>query len=149
MLLCFGFITIINDLTAVTRESMDKLKVTVESVQVQSEMVEKVNESFMETCKNIDELKDYTGSISDNVDTVIAANNHIVDSISQLSASAEEVSSSSEEGTAMSNVILEKVQAFATAVEEMSGMVGELSTSVGTGSEDEESEQVEEDGVEA
>ena len=128
---------------------MDKLKVTVESVQVQSEMVAKVNESFMETCKNIDELKDYTGSISDNVDTVIAANNHIVDSISQLSASAEEVSSSSEEGTAMSNVILEKVQAFATAVEEMSGMVGELSTSVGTGSEDEESEQVEEDGVEA
>lgn len=141
--------TIINDLTAVTRESMDKLKVTVESVQVQSEMVAKVNESFMETCKNIDELKDYTGSISDNVDTVIAANNHIVDSISQLSASAEEVSSSSEEGTAMSNVILEKVQAFATAVEEMSGMVGKLSTSVGTGSEDEESEQVEEDGVEA
>ena len=134
--------TIINDLTAVTRESMDKLKVTVESVQVQSEMVEKVNESFMETCKSIDELKDYTGSISDNVDTVISANNHIVDSISQLSASAEEVSSSSEEGMAMSNVILEKVQAFAPAVEEMSGMVGGLSTSVGTGSE-EEPEQME------
>ncbi len=128
--------TIINDLTAVTRESMDKLKVTVDSVQVQSEMVEKVNASFMETCKNIDELKDYTGSISDNVDTVINANNHIVDSISQLSASAEEVSSSSEEGMAMSNVILEKVQAFATAVEEMSDMVGALSTSVGAGLEE-------------
>ncbi len=122
--------SIINDLTNVTKESMGKLKATVDSVRIQTQMVEKVNETFMETCKSIDELKDYTGSISDNVDTVISANTHIIDSISQLSASAEEVSSSSQEGMAVSNVILEQVQTFAVSVQEMSGMVAELATSV-------------------
>lgn len=121
---------IINELTAVTNDTMSKLEVTVESVHTQSEMVEKVNVTFMETCKSIDELKDYTGSISDNVDTVVDANNRIIDSISQLSASAEEISSSSEEGMAVSNIILEKMQDFAAAVEEMSGMVANLSVSI-------------------
>ena len=122
--------SIINDLTAVTKESMDKLQVTVDSVRVQSEMVEKVNTTFMETCKSIDELKDYTGSISDNVDTVIDANTQIIDSISQLSAGAEEVSSSSQEGMSVSNVILEHMQEFTSAVEEMSDMVSRLANSV-------------------
>ena len=127
---------IINDLTAVTKESMSKLQVTVDSVHEQAEMVEKVNTTFMETCKCIDELKEYTGSISDNVDTVVEANNRIIDSISQLSASAEEVSSSSQEGMAVSNVILEQVQDFASAVEEMSGMIGQLATSITSEVED-------------
>ncbi len=122
--------TIINDLTAVTRESMNKLQGTVDSVNTQTEMVEKVNEAFMETCKSIDELKDYTGSISDNVDTVIEANAHIVDSINQLSASAEEISGSSHEGMGVSNMILERIQEFAAAVEEMSDMVAQLAVSV-------------------
>mgnify|MGYP004513922351 FL=1 len=127
---------IINDLTAVTKESMGKLKNTVESVHTQSEMVEQVNNAFMETCKSIDELKDYTGSISDNVDAVIDANNHIVDSINQLSASAEQVSGSSQEGMAVSNVILEQIQSFASAVEEMSGLVAHLSANDVTASDD-------------
>ena len=115
---------------------MGKLKNTVESVHTQSEMVEHVNNAFMETCKSIDELKDYTGSISDNVDAVIDANNHIVDSINQLSASAEQVSGSSQEGMAVSNVILEQIQSFASAVEEMSGLVAHLSANDVTASDD-------------
>lgn len=122
--------SIINDLTAVTKESMGKLKTTVDSVHAQADMVQKVNDTFMETCKNIDELKEYTDSITDNVDAVIDANNHIIDSIHQLSASAEQVSGSSQEGMAVSNVILEQMQGFAAAVEEMTGMVEQLSDSV-------------------
>lgn len=127
---------IINDLTAVTKESMSKLQVTVGSVHAQTEMVEKVNTTFMETCKCIDELKDYTGSISDNVDTVVDANSRIIDSISQLSAGAEEVSSSSQESMAVSNVILEQIQNFASAMEEMSGMIGHLATGISSAMEE-------------
>ena len=57
-------------------------------------------------------------------------NNHIIDSIHPLSASAEQVSGSSQEGMAVSNVILEQMQGFAAAVEEMTGMVEQLSDSV-------------------
>jgi methyl-accepting chemotaxis protein len=121
---------IIDELTSVTNDAMKKLNVTVDSVHEQTDMVEKVNATFMETCKSIDELKEFTGSISDNVDTVISANANIIDSISQLSASAEQVSSSSQEGMAVSNVILEQVQLFASEIEEMSVMISELSNSV-------------------
>jgi len=112
-------IDIITELEKVTETTMDILGESVKSIAEQSEQVKLVNDTFIKSGKNIEELKLLTEKILKDIHSVGSANEKIVDSISQLSAATEEVSSSSQEGYVASENITMKIDGFTKQIEKM------------------------------
>ena len=82
---------IITELTAVTDETHGALQKSVESINIQRQKVEMVDESFSEVESGMLEVEFGVESMSSELENVMEANKEIVASISTLSAASEEV----------------------------------------------------------
>lgn len=89
---------IINELTTVTNETQREIQEAAESIDIQKQKVEEVNQSFTKVEAGMIELQEGVDGMSYEVEEVLEANKTIVESISTLSAASEEVSA----GTQMS-----------------------------------------------
>ncbi|MDF2821210.1 MAG: hypothetical protein K0R15_1651 [Clostridiales bacterium] len=89
-------------------------------------MVGSVNDSFVNTREEIDKLRNYVNDIFSDIQNVIKANNDIVDSISELSASSEEVASTTNASLETSTAILDKVTTFSKSIQDMFILVEQL-----------------------
>ena len=83
---------IISELTSITNETQKGIAESVESINVQRQKVEEVNESFTQVETGMFELGNGVESMSGEVEDVLDANKAIVDSIEMLSSASEEVS---------------------------------------------------------
>ena len=83
---------IIAELTAVTNDTQQGLAQSVESINMQREMVKAVNESFNVVEEGITSLADGVNVMYNEVSEVMNANSAIVDGISTLSGISEEIS---------------------------------------------------------
>lgn len=83
---------IINELTAITNETQQGIEESVESINVQRQKVEEVNNSFTQVEAGMAELGNGVESMSGEVEEVLQANRAIVGSIETLSSTSEEVS---------------------------------------------------------
>lgn len=110
---------IITDLEQVTNTTLDILNESVKSIVEQSEQVKLVNDTFIKSGKDIEDLKALTHKILNDIHSVGSANEKIVDSISQLSAATQEVSSASQEGYEASEHITMKLDNFIKQIEIM------------------------------
>jgi methyl-accepting chemotaxis protein len=117
---------IINDVKTVGKETTDSLDNSINSIQKQDKMVGSVNDSFVNTREEIDKLRNYVNDIFSDIQNVIKANNDIVDSISELSASSEEVASTTNASLETSTVILDKVTTFSKSIQDMFVLVEQL-----------------------
>lgn len=87
---------IINELTEVTNETQAGIEESVNCVNEQRLKVNKVNDSFTAVENGMFELESGVANMSSEVESVLAANAKIVESISLLSVSSEEVSAGTE-----------------------------------------------------
>lgn len=110
---------IITDLEQVTNTTLDILNESVKNIVEQSEQVKLVNDTFIKSGKDIEDLKTLTHKILNDIHSVGSANEKIVDSISQLSAATQEVSSASQEGYEASEYITMKLDNFIKQIEIM------------------------------
>lgn len=110
---------IITDLEQVTNTTLDILNESVKSIVEQSEQVKLVNDTFIKSGKDIEDLKALAHKILNDIHSVGSANEKIVDSISQLSAATQEVSSASQEGYEASEHITMKLDNFIKQIEIM------------------------------
>lgn len=83
---------IITELTSITQETQKGIEESVESINVQRQKVEEVNESFSLIEEGMTELGAGVGIMNDEVGEVLEANKVIVESIDLLSSASEEVS---------------------------------------------------------
>lgn len=83
---------IINELNHVTKETQSGIQESANSIDVQREKVERVNESFQAMAAGMEHVSNSMGSMGCQVEEVLDANKAIVDSITMLSAVSEEVS---------------------------------------------------------
>lgn len=85
---------IINQLKAVTTQTQDGITASVNAINEQRTKVTAVNKIFIHVENEINNLQNNVNTMSAEVESVLSANNEIVDSVSVLSSTSEEVSSS-------------------------------------------------------
>lgn len=85
---------IIEELSEVTKETQTGIENSTALIHQQGKKVEEVTSAFTKVEKGMDILQKDMASMSSEVESVLAANQEIVDSVEILSASSEEVSSS-------------------------------------------------------
>ena len=108
---------IINELTKVTNETQAGIEESAEAINVQRKHVEEVNESFTEVENGMVALQSDVTTMSQEVESVLAANKQIVDSISLLSAASEEVSAGTQTCKSTIDTASDNLQRFSTTVE--------------------------------
>ena len=87
---------IMNALIALTKNTQNELKHTVDSINIQRGKVKTVHESFVAVEQDIDSLVANMTSVSSEVNAVLDANSSIVDGIETLSGISQEMSSTTE-----------------------------------------------------
>ncbi len=103
---------IIDELTDTTSDTINMLNESIESINVQNNKVDKVNESFTNNGIYMKQLKGLVDNISEDIKKIFESNSIIVEGISQLSSTTEEVTASSQEGVSMSRNIMDKITYF-------------------------------------
>ncbi len=92
---------ILEELSQNAQAASDAVGRSVEAAGVQDQMIEQVSQSFEEMSNNVNGLIDEIENIDNLLTNLSAANNQIVDNISNLSATTEEVTASSMQATEM------------------------------------------------
>ena len=114
---------IITELKESTKDTLGILDESVHNINEQSQKVNEVHQGFINTGKNMEELKALVDEITKDIRTIFSSNENIVESISQLSAMSEEVTVSSQSGVEISEVIIAKISEFS---EQMENILSEL-----------------------
>ena len=92
---------ILDELSENAGEAVDAVENSVDAAGVQEQMIEQVSESFEQLSENVNELITEIENIDKMLIDLSEANNHIVDNISNLSATTEEVTASSMQASEM------------------------------------------------
>lgn len=108
---------IMNELTAITKDTQEELKSAVDSIDVQRDKVKSVHESFQEVEESISSLVGNMTTVSGEVSAVMNANEVIVDGISTLSGVSEEIAASTTEGKHDMSALRDKIADFSGAVD--------------------------------
>ena len=103
---------IISELTSITRETQKGIEESVESINVQRQKVEEVNESFHLIEEGMTELGAGVGVMNNEVEEVLEANKVIVESIDLLSSSSEEVSAETQTSKENIDMAFESLNMF-------------------------------------
>ncbi len=99
--------SILDELSENAEQAVNAVAQSVEATNQQDELINKAAESFDEMNENVNELTQDIQEIDNMLANLSEANNHIVDSITQLSATTEEVTASSAQAEGLSNQNLE------------------------------------------
>lgn len=121
---------IVNELTAVTKETKEGIYESAESINIQREKVEQVNTSFIEMESGMKELHMGVDSMSHEIEEVFHANKAIVDSISLLSATSEEVSAGAQTSKETLDDVYGSLQNFLQMIEGTFEQLKELKKAV-------------------
>ena len=108
---------IMNELTAITKDTQTELKNAVDSIDVQREKVKTVHESFITVEEDVKSLVGDMTTVSDEVSAVLSANEVIVDGISTLSGITQEISASTSASRTDMDGLHDSVSNFSTAVD--------------------------------
>ena len=108
---------IMNELTAITKDTQTELKNAVDSIDVQREKVKTVHESFITVEEDVKSLVGDMTTVSDEVSAVLSANEVIVDGISTLSGITQENSASTSASRTDMDGLHDSVSNFSTAVD--------------------------------
>lgn len=107
---------ILDELSKNAKEAGDAVERSVEATGVQDEMIEKVSMSFEEMSKNVNGLITEIEGIDGLLGSLAAANNQIVENITNLSATTEEVTASAVQAT---DITIENLSQAEHAKEEL------------------------------
>lgn len=108
---------IINELTNVTNVTQKEIQEAAESIAIQQQKVEEVNQSFAQVETGMIELQEGVDGMSHEVEEVLEANKAIVESISTLSAASEEVSAGTQTSKDTIDETMESLRVFSDVVE--------------------------------
>lgn len=108
---------IMNELTAITKDTQTELKNAVDSIDVQREKVKTVHESFITVEEDVKSLVGDMTTVSDEVSAVLSANEVIVDGISTLSGITQEISASTSASRTDMDGLHDSISNFSTAVD--------------------------------
>ena len=122
---------IINELTSITNETQQGIEESVESINVQRQKVEEVNESFTHVETGMNELGSGVESMSGEVEEVLDANRAIVDSIETLSSTSEEVSAETHNSKATIDKAFDSLNMFCETFQSAMDELENLKQTVG------------------
>ncbi len=108
---------IINELRINADEVVSSIHISVESAKSQNDMILTTATTFEQLEKNMSHLISNVHIIDGKIENLSEANNTMVDSISQISASTQEVSASTEETNAITEMNLDYAQNTKTAID--------------------------------
>lgn len=108
---------IMNELTAITKDTQAELKNAVDSIDVQREKVKMVHESFITVEEDVKSLVGDMTTVSNEVSAVLNANEVIVDGISTLSGITQEISASTSASREDMDGLHDSVTNFSAAVD--------------------------------
>ncbi len=109
---------IIAQLNAVTNETQEGLRASVESINAQRQKVEEVTSNFTDVENGMLELENGMDNMGHQVRRVLAANKEIVESISTLSASSQEVLAGTQVSKETIDSTYDGLNGFSKTVEE-------------------------------
>lgn len=112
--------TIMNDLTRVTDETQKELQVSVQSIEVQRELVKTVHEDFIEVENGMNDLVNGVTTMTEEVGAVLDANQTIVDGISTLSGISQEISANTASSKDAMESLSKSMGSFSDTVEKAS-----------------------------
>ena len=117
---------IISELNSITNETQKGIEESIDSINVQRQKVEEVNESFTHVEVGMNELGNGVESMSGEVEEVLEANRTIVDSIETLSSTSEEVSAETHNSKATIDKAFDSLnifcETFQSATEELENL---------------------------
>lgn len=93
---------IIGELNQNAEEAANNVKESIKSTDNQGGLISTASQGFEKINDNVGALTGHIAEIDQMLTSLAESNNHIVDNISQLSATTEEIMASSEEATAIS-----------------------------------------------
>lgn len=99
---------IVQQLQGNTKETLDSVQNVLEASEEEWNVITQAGEQFQDIYGKVTGLGDNVQTISQSIDDIFQANNHIVDSISQISAVSEEVSASTVEANDVGNASREE-----------------------------------------
>lgn len=109
---------IIAQLNAVTNETQEGLRASVESINVQRQKVEEVASNFTDVESGMLELENGMNNMGHQVRRVLVTNKEIVESISTLSASSQEVLAGTQVSKETIDSTYDSLNGFSKTVEE-------------------------------
>lgn len=101
---------IIQELNADTKLANESIENAVNSVAKQNELITKTRENFNHVSQEVELLSKNIGEVKGCMEQTKQLSNSIYDNITQLSATSEEVAASSSEGLKNSNITVEQVE---------------------------------------
>lgn len=110
---------IITKLTSDAQSAADSMMLSAEYAQKQNELIEATGEKLGNIKDATDMLHDGVAQINGSVQEVLSANNLITDSISNLSATAEELAASTETVMTVSDSAMEALRNMNSALKEI------------------------------
>lgn len=121
---------IIFELKQAAEDTDEMLGESVNNINEQSKIVNKVNQEFIHTGSCMEKLKLLTEEINQDIARIFKSNEAIVGSITQLSAVSEEIVGSSQTGVEISDVIIEKNNLFNQRMEKILNQLKHLNEKV-------------------
>jgi len=110
---------IIDELNQNAAEASENVRESIVSTERQGSFISTASQSFEKINTNMSVLTDHIAEIDHMLTGLAAANNQIVDNISQLSATTEEIMASSEEAAAISEKNLQNADGTKEYLEEV------------------------------
>ncbi len=108
---------IIGELTEDANKAMESIDNTVESVELQNEVIRETATAFEIINKNVEELMGNIEDIGNSMEIIDSSTNEINDSISNLSATSEEVAALSNDGLQNARDAVDKFESFKKALD--------------------------------
>ena len=121
---------IINQLIESANVSIRTLDGCVDGIELQRQKIEEVNESFVNTAGDVEELKHMVEGIINSINEVSNHTAVIVDSVLDVTGNTERVSALSEKGSQDASQIYDSIQEFAQTIDELNNKVDELRKTV-------------------
>ena len=101
---------IIHELNADTKMANESIENAVNSVMKQNELISQTRENFNHVSQEVELLSKNIGEVKGCMEQTKQLSNSIYDNITHLSATSEEVAASSSEGLKYSNITVEQVE---------------------------------------
>lgn len=117
---------IMNELIEVTAETRVALDDSIESIRVQRESVESVNQNFTNIEQGITNLAGNIEEMTQELGVVLDANDKIVENTQSLAAVSEEMSSGASTSSDEMNNLHGRIQKFSHVIKETSNKITEL-----------------------
>lgn len=117
---------IIGELTQDADSAKETVAHALEVTAAEKELIQNASDKFTVIGTNIDSLSGDITQICDKIDEVVESNNHIVDSITRISAVSEQVSASSSEAVNLAETCSDKAVSVSKLMKELDESVQTL-----------------------